>query len=217
MTKILTLILAAVVFAAVVSAQTTQPTNVQIIDPATKVPVTALASDGTVNTTAKTTGPSIKCYASSAAPSAVGANGRDQYIWCDTTGQLITRFQDPCSGVAKTPIVVNIATATTTELTPSLAGSGNHYYICSIELGPTAGAQNFALTDDDSDGCGSVTSGLAGGTTAGTGWNFPANGGLSIGNGLGTVARTNGTNRVLCAVTSAAQQISGVIMVVAAP
>jgi hypothetical protein len=41
--------------------------------------------------------------------------------------------------------------------------------------------------DDDSDGCGSVTSGLAGGTTAATGWNFVANGGLVKGNGMATV------------------------------
>ncbi len=124
---------------------------------------------------------------------------------------------DPCSRIAKTYIPIDIVTAATTEITPSLAGASNHYYVCSINLGPTGGAQNVALVDDDSDGCGSVTSGVAGGTTAGEGWNAAANGGIAFGNGGSSIARTNGTNRVLCLVTSAAQQVSGVITVVAAP
>lgn len=124
---------------------------------------------------------------------------------------------DPCTTGTKQFIPINISTATTTELTPSLAGASTHYYVCSINIGPAAGAQNFALVDDDSDGCGSVTSGLAGGTTAASGWNIGANGGLMLGGGGNAIARTNGTNRVICAVTSAAVQTSGVMVVVAAP
>lgn len=124
---------------------------------------------------------------------------------------------DPCGTLAKTYLPINISTATTTEVTPALAGASTHYYVCSINIGPVAGAQNVALVDDDSDGCGSVTSGLAGGTTAGSGWNIAANGGLVLGNGASSVARTGGTNRVLCLVTSAAVQTSGVMTVVAAP
>lgn len=134
----------------------------------------------------------------------------------DALGLLWTRSLDPCNGVAKTSIPINIATATTTELTAALAGASTHYYVCSIDL-VAAAAQTFALTDDDSDGCGSVTSGLAGGTTAATGWSFAANGGITKGNGEGTVFKTGGTNRVLCAVTGQAAQISGSIQVVAAP
>lgn len=124
---------------------------------------------------------------------------------------------NPCSYGTKQFLPISISTATTTELTPSLAGASNHYYVCSVNIGPVAGAQNIALVDDDSDGCGSVTSGLAGGTTANTGWNIAVNGGLVIGSGIAPIARTNGTNRVLCLVTSAAVQTSGVIVVVAAP
>jgi hypothetical protein len=134
----------------------------------------------------------------------------------NTTAWLI-KDVDPCSSVAKTYIPINISTATTTELTASLAGASTHYYICSINIGPVAGAQNIALVDDDTDNCASVTSGLAGGTTAGSGWNIAANGGLTFGNGSSSIARTGGTNRVLCAVTSAAVQTSGVMTVVAAP
>ena len=143
--------------------------------------------------------------------------GAAMYCYNGTTLDLCQSTRDPCDGAAKTVIPINIVTATTTELTPSLSGGSNYYYVCSINLGPTAGAQNFALVDDDSDNCASVTSGMAGGTTAGTGWNFAANGGLVLGNGQGTVLKTGGTNRVICAVTSAAVQISGVMTVVAAP
>jgi hypothetical protein len=151
------------------------------------------------------------------AASSAGADGENATPGVDALGLVWARFLDPCSGVAKQFLPINISTATTTEITPNLAGSGNHYYVCAIDIGPTAGAQNVALVDDDSDGCGSVTSGVAGGTTAATGWNAGANGGISHGNGLGSVAKTNGTNRVLCLVTSAAVQTSGVIAVVAAP
>jgi hypothetical protein len=150
------------------------------------------------------------------AASSAGASADNATANTDVLGLLWTRKLDPCSGIAKTHIPINIATATTTELTAALAGASNHYYVCSLDL-VTAAANNVALADDDSDGCGSVTSGLAGGTTAATGWNFAANGGLTKGSGDSTVFKTGGTNRVLCLVTSAATQLSGSIQVVAAP
>lgn len=152
-----------------------------------------------------------------AAASSAGASGRNATLNTDALGLLWARQLDPCSGVAKLFFPINISTATTTEITPSLAGASNHYYVCSIDIGPVAGAQNLALVDDDTDNCVSVTSGLAGGTTAATGWNILAGGGLTMGNGHGSIARTGGTNRVLCLVSSAAVQTSGVITVVAAP
>jgi hypothetical protein len=134
----------------------------------------------------------------------------------DGSGLLWTRQLDPCSGVAKTYIPINISSATTTELTAALAGASNHYYICALSL-ITDAANDVALTDDDTDNCASVTAGIAGGTTAASGWNFGAAGGLTIGSGNGSIMRTNGTNRVLCMVTSAATQLSGHIVVAAAP
>ena len=150
------------------------------------------------------------------AVSSAGTTGDNATLNTDAIGLIWARHLDPCTGIAKTHIPINIVTATTTELTPSLAGSSNNYYVCSIDV-VSAGASNVALVDDDTDGCGSVTSGLAGGTTAATGWNFGANGGLTKGNGEGTVFKTGGTNRVVCLVTSAATQVSGSIQVVAAP
>lgn len=144
------------------------------------------------------------------------ATGDNSTVNTDALGLLWTRDLDPCNGVAKTHIAINISTATTTELTPSLAGASTNYYICSLNL-VTAAANNVALVDDDTDNCPSVTSGLAGGLTAASGWNFAANGGIAIGSGISAVFKTAGTNRVLCLVTSAATQLSGSITVAAAP
>jgi hypothetical protein len=145
-----------------------------------------------------------------------GTTGDNTMASYDALGQMWTRQLDPCSGVAKQYLPIDIVTATTTEITASLAGASTHYYICSVAL-VSAGANNVAIVDDDSDNCASVTSGVMGGTTAGEGFNLAANGGLTLGNGQGSIARTVGTNRVLCVVTSAAVQLSGSIVVVAAP
>lgn len=144
------------------------------------------------------------------------ASGDNSTLNTDASGLLWTRTIDACTSGAKTFLPINISTATTTEITPSLAGASNNYYICSLLL-VTAAANNVALTDDDSDGCGSVTSGLAGGTTAGSGFNLAANSGMTFGNGTGSIFKTGGTNRVICLVTSAATQLSGTMSVVAAP
>lgn len=150
------------------------------------------------------------------AAASAATTGENATLNTDASGLLWTRTIDPCSSGAKTFLPINISTATTTEITPSLAGASTNYYVCSLVL-VTAAANNVALVDDDSDGCGSVTSGMAGGTSAASGFNLAANSGMTFGNGTGAVFKTNGTNRVVCLVTSAATQLSGTMAVVAAP
>lgn len=166
--------------------------------------------------TAGVTGPMILGVRRDTAASSAGATGDNATLNTDASGLLWTRFIDPCSGMAKTYIPIDITTAATTELTAALAGASNYYYICAINLITTA-ANNVSLVDDDTDNCISVTSGLAGGLTAAEGWNIAANGGIAMGNGNGSIMRTGGTNRVLCLVTSAATQLSGHLVVAAAP
>lgn len=176
-----------------------------------------VATDATHDSAANSTGPQNVGVAAAdgTLPTAVSTAGDAVRLAANLQGVLYTRSIDPCS-LAKTHIPIDIVTATDTELTASLAGASNHYYVCSINL-VTAGANNVALVDDDSDGCGSITSGVGGGSTAAEGWNFAANGGLAMGDGTGTIFKTNGTNRVLCLRTSAAVQLSGSITVVAHP
>ena len=151
-----------------------------------------------------------------AAASSAGTSGDYATFNLDALGLAWTRKLDPCSGVAKTSIPIDISTATTTELTSALAGASTHYYVCAFDI-VTDAANDVALVDDDTDNCASVTAGMAGGATAAEGWNFAANGGMTKGNGDSTVFKTNGTNRVICLMTSAATQLSGSIQVVAAP
>jgi hypothetical protein len=47
-----------------------------------------VGSDATTNTTTQTTGPGVFCNASTATPTAVGADGRNIAFWCDTNGRL---------------------------------------------------------------------------------------------------------------------------------
>lgn len=122
---------------------------------------------------------------------------------------------DPCLvGVAKTYVPFSISTATTTQLVA--ASASNHVYICAINI-VAAGADNVALVEDATSACASPDAGMAGGTTAATGWNFAANGGLTLGNGSGAVIRTAGTNVYVCLITPAATQLSGTVAYVAAP
>jgi hypothetical protein len=101
---------------------------------------------------------------------------------------------------------VNVSTATTTALITGV--SGRHVRICGMSL-VTAAANNVALISGTGATCGTGTTGMSGGTTAASGWNFAANGGLTQGNGLGTVNQTNATGDSVCIITSAATQLSG--------
>lgn len=186
--------------------------RVLIMDPAGAA--ATLASDyAQGSTTSGQFGPLVQGAVTTARPTYT--TGQTAAVSLTVNGETRIATADPCTG-PKTPLPVNISTATTTEITPSLAGASTYYYICALDL-VTAAANNVALVDDNTDGCGSVTAGLAGGTTAPSGWNFAANGGIAKGNGTGTVYKAITANSVLCLVTSANTQLSGSLMVVAAP
>jgi len=89
--------------------------------------------------------------------------------------------------------------------------SSKQTYVCSINLVAGAG-DNVALVEGMGTICGTSTAGIAGGATAATGWNFAANGGLALGNGLGIVARTATAADNVCLLVSSSGQISGSIV-----
>lgn len=126
----------------------------------------------------------------------------------------VVKLLDPCSSVAKVYVPFNISSATTTQLIA--ASSSNYNYICSINI-VTAAADNVGLIEDDTSACASPTAGMAGGTTAASGWNFAANGGMTHGDGSSTVFKTAATNRYACLITSSTAQLSGTISYVQAP
>jgi hypothetical protein len=103
---------------------------------------------------------------------------------------------------------INISTATTTLMITGV--SGRQVRICAFHM-VAAGADNVAWIEGTGATCGTGTAGMAGGTTAASGYNFAANGGLSAGSGLGEVLTTATTGDSVCLVTSAAVQLSGFI------
>lgn len=130
-----------------------------------------------------------------------------------TSAGAVTADLDPCFYLTKTFVPIDIVTATTVELANAVASA--HYHVCSVNL-VTLAANNVVIAEDDTDGCGSISAGVTGGVTAAEGWNFGANGGIAIGNGSSSIARTTTVARYLCILTSAATQLSGSIGIVAA-
>jgi len=89
--------------------------------------------------------------------------------------------------------------------------SGKQTYVCSINL-ITSTADNIALVEGTGSACATSVAGMAGGATAATGWNLASNGGLTLGNGQGIVARTATLADNVCLLVSSAAQVSGSIV-----
>lgn len=117
---------------------------------------------------------------------------------------------DPCSLLTKQGAPINL-TASGQVITGT---SAKKTYICSIDI-VSATAQNIALVEGTGTTCATNIFGLAGGTTAATGWNLAANGGVSKGSGSGTVyigsGDANATAANLCLLLSSTGQTSGEI------
>lgn len=115
---------------------------------------------------------------------------------------------DPCMGQAKLGAVVNL-TASGQVITGT---ASKKTYICSLDIVVTT-AGSVALVEGTGTTCATNIFGLAGGTTAGTGWPLAANGGLTKGSGVGTVyspsADTNATAANVCLLLSGTGQTSG--------
>lgn len=103
--------------------------------------------------------------------------------------------------------VININSATTTLLVTGI--TGRQVRICAINIGPINAAQAMALVEGTTGNCSGGLTGMAGGTTAATGWNMAANGGLAWGSGIGEVLRTATPGDSVCLINNGASQISG--------
>lgn len=103
---------------------------------------------------------------------------------------------------------ISISTATTTLMITGV--SGRQVRITSFHM-VTAAANNVAWIEGTGATCGTGSAGMAGGTTAASGYNFAANGGIALGTGFGEVLTTATTGDSVCLVTSAATQLSGFI------
>jgi len=121
------------------------------------------------------------------------------------------QLPDPCRVNPK--VRTSISVTSNTQLITGTAAKNT--YFCGLVLSAGA-ATNVAIVNGTGSVCGSGTSGPMGGSTAATGFQFAANGGLVIPTGDAFAASTT-TGDNTCIFVSASNQISGVMVTVVAP
>lgn len=151
-------------------------------------------------------------YANALAPADVSTDLDAVRAWFLRNGALVTATIDPCSSKAKT--FITISQTTGTQLFTGTAS--NRTYVCSVHV-VSATAQNIALVSGTGTVCATSPHAMAGGTTAATGWNFAANGGLVLGNGSASVAKSTTDADNVCILMSSTGQLSGTLSYVVAP
>jgi hypothetical protein len=133
-----------------------------------------------------------------------------EYLY-DQPGTLIAK--DPCASQKKQVAPINITA--TTQMIPGVLN--NYIWVCGIQIVPGA-ADNVALIEGQGALCATSQSlGMAGGTTAATGWNLAINENMTMGSGEATVFKSTFLSNNVCLVVSAASQLSGAIEYVIAP
>ena len=137
-------------------------------------------------------------------PGAVEVPGVNAYITNTPAVTISGAVVDACAASAKATALISL-TASGRIITGT---SSKKTYICSFDL-ITATAQNIALVEGTGSTCGTSTAGMAGGTTANTGWNFSANGGLVKGSGVATVFQAAVNDDDVCLLLSGSGQTSG--------
>jgi len=146
------------------------------------------------------------------AASSAGTTGDNATLNTSALGALWVATVDPCSSGTRLFVALNQTTGT--QLFTGTAS--NRTYVCHMNL-VTATAQNVALVSGTGTVCATSLGPMMGGTTAATGWNFAANGGIVVGGGDASVAKSDTDADNICLLTSSSGQISGVIAYVVAP
>ena len=116
---------------------------------------------------------------------------------------------DPCMFQAKTNVTISTASGTAALVT---GVSGKKIYVCSLVL-VAPSAVSVSLAEGSGTTCGTSNQagviGVATNGTAANGLAFAANGGLTLGNGGGTIASTATAADYLCLFQSGTAQMAG--------
>jgi hypothetical protein len=121
-----------------------------------------------------------------------------------------TVVADPCQVNARSVALINL-TASGQIITGI---SAKQTYICFLQFALSATADNVALVEGTVTTCGTGTAGMAGGTTAATGWNLLANGSVTAGAMQNWSFKTATLADNVCLLASSAAQISGTVQYV---
>lgn len=142
-----------------------------------------------------------------------GANGATQPTSSVAMGvnqnggsNMVALVGDPCQTNAKAYAVINISASGSAKIITGT--SSKKTYICSLHL-VTNAANNVAMTEGTGSNCGTGTAAVVGSTTAASGWNFSANGGIALGNGGAAVVGTFTNADDVCLNPSASTQLTG--------
>lgn len=139
-------------------------------------------------------------------PGAVVSGSVNASVMYGTTAAI----GDPCRTNAK--VYVPISQTANTQL---LAGtSAKKTYICHIIV-VAADAENISLVSGTGSVCATSTAAVIGSTTAAAGPNLSANGGFSIGTGVGSVAVSAVNADNVCLFQSGSGRVAGVMTYVA--
>lgn len=139
----------------------------------------------------------------------IGALTANQSVNLNQIGGTALAAADPCQANARSS--ANINETAGSRIVTGVASKQT--YICSMEI-ITATAQNVALVEGTGTTCATSTAGMAGGSTAATGWNFGANGGFVKGVGSNWVFKTATAADDVCLLQSGSGQISGSVQYV---
>lgn len=121
------------------------------------------------------------------------------------TGSVAIGSSDPCLGANKTNLAISNNSTSSVQLV-ALSGSTS-IYVCSLSL-ISASANTVALTTGTGTACATGTAAVVGSTTVANSLSLAANGGLTLGNGAGTVAKGAASSE-LCMVLGSAAYVSG--------
>jgi hypothetical protein len=213
----------------IVSIIATQPLNVSPIASPQSVIIVGGGTSATIATPlvvavtattplAVTVTPSISVTASVATPLAVATIGTQlsvnvanaiatgQATMANSSPVVIASNQsvgDPCMFQAKVSTPISASTATTL-LVP--ASGSTRIYVCELAI-IVAGADAVSLIEGTATGGNAKA--VMGSTSAGSGMSLPANGGLTLGSGVGVVAQTASASSNLFLLLSAVATAAG--------
>lgn len=117
---------------------------------------------------------------------------------------------DPCMFQAKTKVPFS-TTSGSTQLV-ALSGS-TKIYVCAVHFISTS-ADSISFTEGTGTACATGATAVSGSTTAASGMDFPALGGMTEGGGVGTVMNTSVAGDELCLLQSGTTKIAGNLEVV---
>lgn len=139
---------------------------------------------------------------------ATAASGVQEVGIADGSGNKYVA--DPCQQFVRTPVTINL-TAGGTLITGTAA---KQTYVCFIQFALSATADNVALVEGTGTVCATSIAGMAGGSTAATGWNLLANGSVTAGTMQNWAFKTTTLADNVCLLASSGAQISGVVQYV---